>query len=197
MTLLSKINFFSLSSAKSSHSSANTSRLQGSPTSPKKSKGKVVEKEVHVESLTLWLDRVVGIDPPSRSTLPESERVYQVLCRVDGPGDKEIDAFNVVKGLPNPSWCQRTTVPLKGHPLGKGFLNVEVLRYNSKENLSNPGTSDCPSIGAVSRVRIPLPATINERINGRYDLVKCDGAGDLKPEGYIILAMGLKGVTYY
>lgn len=81
----------------------------------------------------------MGIDPPSRSTLPESERVYQVLCTVDGPGEEEIDAFNAVKGLPNPSWCQRTTVPLDGHPLGEGFLNVEVLRYNSKENLSNPG----------------------------------------------------------
>ncbi|KAK9913691.1 hypothetical protein M0R45_037501 [Rubus argutus] len=153
----------------SSHCSAKPSRFQRYITSPKKRKDKVVEKKVHVESLTLWLDRVVGIDPP------KSQHPAQVGT-----------------GLPS-----LVHVPLEGHPLGEGFLNVEVLRYNSKENLSNPGTSNCPSIGAVSRARIPLPVMINERINGRYELVKCDESGHLKPEGYIILAMGLKGFTYY
>lgn len=213
MTLLSKLysglhnlkNLCTYSSAnmktnpESSHRSAYTGGFRRSSALMKKMKmkEKVIEKKVHVKSLKIWIHEVVGIDPPSRSTLPDSERVYQIVCRVDGPEEIEVYAFYEKAKGPNPSWFKYTTVPLDGHPLGEGFLNVEVLRFNSKENLTDPGTSDCPSIGAVSRVRIPLPATINDRIERRCELVKFDGFGNLKLEGFIILSMRLEGFTYY
>lgn len=160
----------------------------------KKLKKIIGPQKIDGVDLRLVLDRAVLLDPPSFCSLPPSERYYRIVWWIE-PGGKEYTSV-VAQGLPNPEWNNKWTVNLGANPPVEAlFVNVEVLRYNSRKNRCDPGTSDNPSIGEVIRVRIPFPKTLDEKVKGRYELVKHDGAGNIMPAGDIILSMTLE--TYF
>ncbi|KAK9913693.1 hypothetical protein M0R45_037503 [Rubus argutus] len=172
-----------------------TSR-QNSGRAPAQKKLKKIIRPQKIDGvdLRLVLDRAVLLDPPSFGSLPPSERYYRIVWWIE-PGGKEHTSV-ATQGLPNPEWNNKWTVNLGANPPVEAlFVNVEVLRYNSKKNRCDPGTSDNPSIGEVIRARIPFPKTLDEKVKGRYELVKHDGAGNIMPAGDIILSMTLE--TYF
>lgn len=179
-------------------SNNNTSRNKCRATAEMKRKKIIRQRTFDGVDLFLELDRVVLLDPPSLWTLPLSERRYQVVWWIEPDGEKQMSVK--VTGSPNPKWDTRWFVGLKGNPVGEDhFVNIEVLRYNSKKNRCDAGTSDDPSIGEVIRARVPFPKRLEQTIEGRYELVKPDGAGNMKPAGDIVLTMSLETWTkdYY
>lgn len=172
-----------------------TSRQNSGRSSAQKKLKKIIgPRKIDGVDLRLVLDRVVLLGPPSFCSLPSSERHYQIVWWIE-PGGKEHTSV-AAQGLPNPEWNNRWTVNLGANPPVEAlFVNVEVLRYNSRKNRCDPGTSDNPSIGDVIRARIPFPKTLDETVEGRYELVKHDGARNIRPAGDIILSMTLK--TYF
>ncbi|BFG22801.1 hypothetical protein CerSpe_090750 [Prunus speciosa] len=138
----------------------------------------------HQVVLSITIYRADGVDDPSSSTICASDRIYRALVWVE-PGKEYRTPF--VRALPDPRWEGKCEIPLRTSVLGWGHLNVEVLRGS---NDSEPGTSN--GIASVSRARIPLPRKMNEQKEGRFGLVRNEGAGLVKAEGHIILSMKVK-----
>ncbi|KAL6131567.1 hypothetical protein ACLB2K_069941 [Fragaria x ananassa] len=173
-------------------SNDNTSRKKCRATAEMKRKRIIRQRRFHGVDLFLELDGVVLLDSPT------SDQCYQVVWWIEPDGEKHIS--DKVTGSPNPKWDKKWYVGLKGNPVGEDlFVNLEVLRYNSTKNCCDPGTSDDPSIGEVIRARVPFPKRLEDTIQGRYELVKPDGAGNMRIAGDIDLTMSLETWTkdYY
>lgn len=176
-------------------------------------------KRVHVDveeefdlGLAFTVHGAEGIDPPSRSSIPVSERIYDLVWWIE-PGIENWAPISV-PGKPNPEW-NRIWKQRFGPQVWPGFIHLEVIRRRKDtdpgtsggietvlepgdsgdiEMVVEPGTAGgiatvTHGIATVSRVKIPLP-NLNQKKTGRFGLVKSDGSG-LIAEGHIHVTMEL------
>ncbi|KAL9418541.1 hypothetical protein AB3S75_036493 [Citrus x aurantiifolia] len=134
-------------------------------------------------ALSCTIYHAENIDLYSNVTI--EERNYCIVFWVE-PG-KECFT-HIEKGLLDPVWKQSFRVPIE-RPSDYRFLNIEVIRFNS--SAARPGTSN--GIAAVGRAKIPLPEKISLKKQGRFGLVKLEGA-EVKGEGHVSLSMELKNI---